>query len=196
MVSSSPLERHHASWLGGSILSICGSFQQLWITKSEYQEYGSVSLAQHRLKYWGKKPKSRELEVLRIGHAILPTIVMKWDRNDIEMKRYNWSWIPSDSVQYNERQYNTMQCGVVWCSMVWLLKECKSLEALHEIEWNKLNEINWMKWNWMEVRENKKEENVMRFWFSYRLMGMIIDYRNYSRLFTQQNSQSDRERER
>ena len=25
--------------------------------------------------------------------------------------------------------------------MVWLLKECKSLEALHEIEWNNLNEM-------------------------------------------------------
>jgi actin-related protein len=45
-----PIERQYASWIGGSILSICGSFQQLWITKGEYQEYGSISLAQHRLK--------------------------------------------------------------------------------------------------------------------------------------------------
>jgi actin-related protein len=46
-----PVERHYSAWIGGSILSICGSFQQLWITKSEYLEYGSVALAQHRLRY-------------------------------------------------------------------------------------------------------------------------------------------------
>ena len=34
-----PLTMHPLiiSWIGGSILSICGSFQQLWITKGEYQ---------------------------------------------------------------------------------------------------------------------------------------------------------------
>lgn len=35
------LERQHAAWLGGSILGICGSFQQLWISREEYQEHGS-----------------------------------------------------------------------------------------------------------------------------------------------------------
>ena len=51
VIASLPLERQFAGWIGGSILSICGSFQQLWITKAEYHEYGSVSLAQHRLKH-------------------------------------------------------------------------------------------------------------------------------------------------
>ena len=35
-----PNEKQHAAWIGGSILSICGSFQQMWISKQEYQEYG------------------------------------------------------------------------------------------------------------------------------------------------------------
>lgn len=36
-----PIERHHAAWVGGSILGICGSFQQLWVSKSEYEELGA-----------------------------------------------------------------------------------------------------------------------------------------------------------
>mmetsp|Transcript_19440 Transcript_19440/g.36237 ORF Transcript_19440/g.36237 Transcript_19440/m.36237 type:complete len:502 (+) Transcript_19440:142-1647(+) len=35
-----PVERQHAAWLGGSILGICGSFQQLWISREEYQDHG------------------------------------------------------------------------------------------------------------------------------------------------------------
>lgn len=34
------VEKHHAAWIGGSVLSICGSFQQLWISRQEYDEYG------------------------------------------------------------------------------------------------------------------------------------------------------------
>lgn len=44
-----PLERTNAAWIGGSILSICGSFQQMWISKKEWLEYGD-SLFAHRLK--------------------------------------------------------------------------------------------------------------------------------------------------
>ena len=35
-----PIERQYASWIGGSILGICGSFQQLWLSKAEYEEFG------------------------------------------------------------------------------------------------------------------------------------------------------------
>ena len=35
-----PVERQYASWIGGSILGICGSFQQLWLSKAEYEEFG------------------------------------------------------------------------------------------------------------------------------------------------------------
>jgi actin-related protein len=34
------VEKHHAAWIGGSVLSICGSFQQLWISRQEYDEHG------------------------------------------------------------------------------------------------------------------------------------------------------------
>lgn len=41
MVNSLPLERQHAAWVGGSILGICGSFQQLWLNRAEYEELGA-----------------------------------------------------------------------------------------------------------------------------------------------------------
>jgi actin-related protein len=34
-------ERHHAPWIGGSILASLGSFQQLWVSKREYEEQGA-----------------------------------------------------------------------------------------------------------------------------------------------------------
>lgn len=36
------VERRFASWIGGSILSSLGSFQQLWLSKKEYEEYGGA----------------------------------------------------------------------------------------------------------------------------------------------------------
>jgi actin-related protein len=44
-----PMERQHGAWIGGSILSICGSFQQLWISKAEYQEYGNQIISNRLL---------------------------------------------------------------------------------------------------------------------------------------------------
>jgi actin-related protein len=34
-------ERAILSWLGGSILGSLGSFHEMWITKAEYDEWGS-----------------------------------------------------------------------------------------------------------------------------------------------------------
>jgi len=39
-VSQLNIEKINSSWIGGSILSICGTFQQLWLSKSEYEEHG------------------------------------------------------------------------------------------------------------------------------------------------------------
>lgn len=38
---TTPQERHFASWIGGSVMASLGSFHQMWISKSEFQEYGS-----------------------------------------------------------------------------------------------------------------------------------------------------------
>ena len=35
-----PPERKYLSWIGGSILSSLSSFQKMWMTKEEYDEYG------------------------------------------------------------------------------------------------------------------------------------------------------------
>jgi actin len=35
-----PPERKYSVWIGGSILSSLSTFQQMWITKSEYDESG------------------------------------------------------------------------------------------------------------------------------------------------------------
>ena len=40
LASTSTQERRFGVWLGGSILSSLGSFQQLWISKKEYEEHG------------------------------------------------------------------------------------------------------------------------------------------------------------
>ncbi|KAL3912826.1 MAG: hypothetical protein SGARI_000957 [Bacillariaceae sp.] len=36
------VERSCASWIGGSILTSLGSFQQLWLSQAEYEEYGAA----------------------------------------------------------------------------------------------------------------------------------------------------------
>merc|ERR1712087_61822 len=38
--ASAPAERRFAVWIGGSILASLGSFQQLWMSKQEYNELG------------------------------------------------------------------------------------------------------------------------------------------------------------
>ena len=45
-VSPGPLERRSSAWTGGSILATLGSFQQLWISKAEYDEVGKTIIAQ------------------------------------------------------------------------------------------------------------------------------------------------------
>jgi len=35
-----PIERRVAPWIGGSILASLGSFQQMWMSKQEFDEYG------------------------------------------------------------------------------------------------------------------------------------------------------------
>jgi len=35
-----PAERRYGAWIGGSIVSSLGTFQQLWIARSEYEEVG------------------------------------------------------------------------------------------------------------------------------------------------------------
>lgn len=38
------IERKFASWIGGSIMASLGTFQQLWISKLEYEEQGKACL--------------------------------------------------------------------------------------------------------------------------------------------------------
>jgi len=38
---STPVERQYGAWVGGSILASLGSFQQMWFSRHEYQEYGA-----------------------------------------------------------------------------------------------------------------------------------------------------------
>uniref|UniRef100_A0A7S3C203 Actin-related protein 4 n=1 Tax=Haptolina ericina TaxID=156174 RepID=A0A7S3C203_9EUKA len=42
-----PQERRFSVWIGGSILASLGSFQQLWVSKQEYEEHGA-SILQRR----------------------------------------------------------------------------------------------------------------------------------------------------
>lgn len=40
MSPSNPVERRYSVWIGGSVLASLGSFQQMWMSKAEYAEYG------------------------------------------------------------------------------------------------------------------------------------------------------------
>jgi len=40
IASRNSMERRYAAWIGGSVLSSLGSFQQLWLSRAEYEEYG------------------------------------------------------------------------------------------------------------------------------------------------------------
>ncbi len=35
------VERRFSVWIGGSIMASLGTFQQMWMSKAEYQEYGA-----------------------------------------------------------------------------------------------------------------------------------------------------------
>jgi len=35
-----PTERKYSVWIGGSILASLSTFQQMWVTKEEYSEFG------------------------------------------------------------------------------------------------------------------------------------------------------------
>lgn len=42
LASASTPERKYSVWLGGSILASLGSFQQMWMSKAEYEEHGAA----------------------------------------------------------------------------------------------------------------------------------------------------------
>ena len=39
-----PSDRRFSVWIGGSILASLGSFQQLWMSKAEYEEQGAQGI--------------------------------------------------------------------------------------------------------------------------------------------------------
>lgn len=47
--ANSYAEKKSAAWLGGSILASLGTFQQMWISKQEYEEHGFGILDQRAL---------------------------------------------------------------------------------------------------------------------------------------------------
>jgi actin-related protein len=42
-----PPERKYSVWIGGSILASLSTFQRMWVSKLQYEEYGS-SVFQHK----------------------------------------------------------------------------------------------------------------------------------------------------
>ncbi|KAH9398086.1 Actin-like 6A [Tyrophagus putrescentiae] len=40
VANNTPTERKYGAWIGGSILASLGTFQQLWVSKTEYEEFG------------------------------------------------------------------------------------------------------------------------------------------------------------
>ena len=46
IASRNSVERSCSAWIGASILTSLGSFQQLWLSKTEYEEYGATLATQ------------------------------------------------------------------------------------------------------------------------------------------------------
>merc|ERR1711962_1481765 len=44
IAANGPQERRYGSWIGGSILASLGSFQQMWVSKQEYEEGGRAQV--------------------------------------------------------------------------------------------------------------------------------------------------------
>ncbi len=44
IAANTPSERRFGAWIGGSILASLGSFQQMWISKQEYEEGGKAQV--------------------------------------------------------------------------------------------------------------------------------------------------------
>eukprot|EP01040_Poterioochromonas_malhamensis_P015742 gene15742-17674_t len=51
IINNLSLERQYSTWIGGSILAICGTFNQMWISKKEYDEYGGLNIAKRRFYF-------------------------------------------------------------------------------------------------------------------------------------------------
>ncbi len=50
VLAGGAVERKFAAWIGGSILSCLGTFQQLWVSKSEYEEQGAERVCLERFE--------------------------------------------------------------------------------------------------------------------------------------------------
>merc|ERR1711933_333697 len=61
-----PAERKYSVWIGGSFLSSLSSFQQMWISKGEYDESGPTIV--HRKCFWEHLGSRAMLYVWMIIH--------------------------------------------------------------------------------------------------------------------------------
>jgi actin-related protein len=44
VITHMPNERKFSAWIGGSILSSLGSFQQMWMSRQEFEEHGAIMI--------------------------------------------------------------------------------------------------------------------------------------------------------
>ena len=44
VIAHMPAERKFSAWIGGSILSSLGSFQQMWMSRQEFEEHGAIMI--------------------------------------------------------------------------------------------------------------------------------------------------------
>jgi len=49
--AGSTAERRHGVWIGGSVLASMGSYQQIWMSKAEYEEHGAAFISRKGLNH-------------------------------------------------------------------------------------------------------------------------------------------------
>jgi hypothetical protein len=68
-----PPERKYSVWIGGSILASLSTFQQMWISKEEYDESGKnlPNLTNFFLAGKPKKNKAKKIEKKSVGWLLV-----------------------------------------------------------------------------------------------------------------------------
>lgn len=49
VVAGGAVERRYAAWIGGSILSCLGTFQQMWVSRAQYDEHGAARIDPNKM---------------------------------------------------------------------------------------------------------------------------------------------------
>lgn len=109
--ANSSSERRYGAWIGGSILSSLGSFQQMWLSRQEYEESGKLILERCA---WSKSAQA-SIKIIRCDYFLqivrlfvctyLLCICIVDGDSQFPSLRFGWSLT---ALRANVRQYERL----------------------------------------------------------------------------------------